>query len=95
MLDGKRSEAPLWEIGIAYDRKCRLCRLMRLSKKRVSYQVVADYASYQAISRIATPIEGRKPDSYGADFVGDSHKFLKSQRLKASKIIFNPQHYNI
>ena len=30
VLNGRRSEAPLWEIGVAYDRKSRLCRLDRV-----------------------------------------------------------------
>ena len=58
MLNGRRSEAPLWEIGVAYDRKSQQVGLIGTAPEKLSYQVVADYDSYQAIPRIAPPIKG-------------------------------------
>ena len=58
VLNGRRSEAPLWEIGVAYDRKSQQVGLIGTAPEKLSYQVVADYDSYQAIPRIAPPIKG-------------------------------------
>ena len=58
VLDRRRSEAPLWEIGVAYDRKSQQVDLIGTAPEKLSYQVVADYDSYQAIPRIAPPIKG-------------------------------------